>query len=316
MFARKGKDRRFERVQASDAKLRTRDRSRVFWRLAGSAFAALAALAAGVLLFWKGGGLLVDRLVLRNDAFSVQVLDIQTDGIIPIAHISRWTGLGQGDNLVGLDLGRVKRDLELVPSIESAAVEKVLPGTLRIRVTEREPIAQVCLFQSKGPDAPLEPKVLHLDRNGYVIPDLNLLGLGATLSNYFPTIVGIQASDLLAGRQVTSEQTRAGLRFLAEFARSPVAAAVSVTSVDVSGSQTLRVTTDDGSEITLANENFDQQLARWQRIYNYGVKTEKTLATLDLAVANYVPARWLEVSQTSLTKPRVRKPSLYRKKHV
>lgn len=46
-------------------------------------------------------------------------------------------------NLFALDLARIKRDLELAPAIQSAAVERVLPHTLKIRVTEREPVAQI-----------------------------------------------------------------------------------------------------------------------------------------------------------------------------
>ena len=50
--------------------------------------------------------------------------------------------VGLENNLFALDLSRVKRDLELVPAIESADVERILPHTLKICVTEREPIAQ------------------------------------------------------------------------------------------------------------------------------------------------------------------------------
>jgi cell division septal protein FtsQ len=60
----------------------------------------------------------------------------------------RWSGVREGENLLGLDLARVKRDLELVPLIRSAAVERVPPNTLRIRVSEREPLARVLAPQA------------------------------------------------------------------------------------------------------------------------------------------------------------------------
>ena len=52
--------------------------------------------------------------------------------------LRRWAGVKPGENLFALDLARVKRDLEMVPLIDSVSVERVLPRTLRIRVTERE----------------------------------------------------------------------------------------------------------------------------------------------------------------------------------
>src|SRR5580692_6029024 len=60
----------------------------------------------------------------------------------------RWTGVKEGANLIGLDLASVKRNLELVSVIDSVSVERVLPHTLRVRVTERQPIAQVNVPQA------------------------------------------------------------------------------------------------------------------------------------------------------------------------
>src|SRR6185369_5041854 len=95
--------------------------------------------------------------------FAIERLEIETDGVLAPEQLRTWGGVRPKDNLMALDLARVKRDLELVPAIESVIIERVLPGTLRIRVTEREPIAQVLVQQLQG----AEGGVYTLDANGF-----------------------------------------------------------------------------------------------------------------------------------------------------
>ncbi len=55
---------------------------------------------------------------------------------------------------MALDLMRVKRDLEMQPPIQFVAVERVLPHTLKITITEREPVAQTMVtFVRPGGEA-------------------------------------------------------------------------------------------------------------------------------------------------------------------
>ena len=94
-------------------------------RTAGFVLGAVA-LFVGV---WHGGGYLLKSGFYQNDHFSVRSVDIRTDGVIQSGQIQAWARVQKGDNLFGLDLQRVKRDLEMVPLIETAAVDRVLPET-------------------------------------------------------------------------------------------------------------------------------------------------------------------------------------------
>ena len=83
---------------------------------------------------WKGSELLLRQYAYENPTFAIQHLDIETDGVLSREQIQTWAGVRLQDNLLALNLARVKRDLELVPAIEAVAVERVLPRGLRIRV--------------------------------------------------------------------------------------------------------------------------------------------------------------------------------------
>ena len=103
----------------------------------------------GLYLAWRAGNWALDRFFYENRAFAIQQIDVQTDGAISAEQMRRWSGVKLGQNLLALDLASVKRNLELVPFIKAAAVERVCHARCGIRVIEREPLAQVYVPQPR-----------------------------------------------------------------------------------------------------------------------------------------------------------------------
>ena len=279
---------------------------------------AVFATVFGLYLVYRGGEWLLNRLVYENKAFAIEEIDTQTDGVISVDQLRRWAGVKPEANLMALDLGRVKRDLEMVPLVRSVSVERILPHTLRIRITEREPIAQVNVPRPR-PNGGLELSVYQLDADGWVILPLEPRDR-ATLPNQsddpLPVLCGINASTLQPGRRLTAPQVRAALQLLVAFEQSPMAGLVDLRRVDVSSPEVLVVTTGQGSDVTFGLTDFEQQLRRWHAIFESGRKTGNAIATLDLAVTNNVPLRWLEASAVPPAAPKLPKPSRSKKKHV
>ena len=116
--------------------------------------------------------------------------------------------------------------------------------------------------------------------------------------------------------KIDSPQARAALQLIASFESSAMAGLVDLKRIDVSEPEVLVVTTGQGSEITFSLDNFDQQLPRWQAVHEFGLKMNRVIATLDLAVPNNVPARWLEASTLPPSTPKTAKPLRIRKKNV
>ena len=84
--------------------------------------ALAVALVALVLVSWLGGGFALDRLVYENESFAVTEMDYRTDGIISENQLQNWGGVRLGDNLLSLDLLRIKRNIELTPRVKMASV--------------------------------------------------------------------------------------------------------------------------------------------------------------------------------------------------
>ncbi len=318
-FPRKPKNRCFDREQVLDVKVRSDElRHR---RLRAGLLALAFAFSVAVIVFVGSRGLewALSELVFTNEAFAVQVIDVQTDGVIAADQLRRWTGIKPGDNLLALDLRRIKRDLELSPLVQSAAVERVLPHTLRVRVIEREPIARVQMLQPRVRGSGLEAVTYYLDETGFVMFPLGRERRGGPPflpADELPVLTGIALGEVPPGRVVEAPRIHAALRFVQAFEQSPMAGWVEVQRLDVSAPETLAVTTGQGSEVTFAAHRVEDQLRRWQVIHEHARKQGKLIATLDLSLTNNIPARWSEAGDTSAVGPKKIKLSRYKKKHV
>ena len=315
-FKRTPKNRRLDRGSVLDVKLRTKEVRAARLKLLTTVLGVSLGTVTALFLVWRGGVWALDQFVFKNDAFAVRDLNIQTDGSIPIAQLRQWAGVKPGDNLLALDLARIKRDIELAPMIESAAVERVLPHTLRIRVTEREPIARIQMPQLQ-PQGGVAMVSYYFDEGGHVIQPLPALAdTTARNADSLPVLCGVNATELRPGSVVGSMKVIAALRLIAAFGTSPMSGLVEMKSVDVAGTEVLQVTTGQGGRITFALDRLDEQLRRWRAVHDYGQKNGRAIRTLDLSVANNSPVLWLDAGAVppSLLKPNPSLPS--KKRHV
>jgi len=317
-FSRRPKNRRSERVLVLDVKLRSQARRANRWRFAVLALTALVTVALGYALGERGWQWLREHAFYSNQAFALNTIEVQTDGWISPDQVRQWAGVKLGDNLLAIDLDRIKRDLELIPQVEQAVVERVLPHLLRLQVTEREPIAQV---QGLQPDerGSLVPAVLYLDAQGVAIPPLAQTQPHPLVSQALaalPVIRGVSSAELRAGQPTQHPAARTALRLVTELERSPLANLVELRAVELSSPGVLVATTSQGAEVTLGTDDLEQQLRRWRLVHQAGLRLGRAIGSLDLSVSNNCPLVWLEDSAVPPPKSKPVKFLPHRKKHV
>jgi cell division septal protein FtsQ len=312
------RNRRFgERQFVLDVKLRTRQMRVARWRAAGTGLAGVMGLALFVLLLWRGGEWFLNDAVYGNPAFAIQRVEVRTDGVIAPAVIRRWAMIRPGQNLLSLDLMRVKRDLEMYSPIAGVCVERVLPGTLRISVTERQPVARAFSLQPRrggGFDAVPED----FDETGVVMRPLDPAWRQTPVptNTFLPTLTGVPPGDLNPGRQAESPQVLAALRLLTQLDRSPMAGLVELQIINVASPEILEATTSQGARVTFSLDQFDAQLRRWRAIYNHGQEQGKAIATLDLSISNHLPVRWVAGNAMPPLPGQIAKPNKLKRKNV
>src|SRR5690242_13767861 len=254
------KNRRLHRSHVLDVKLRSDQVRATRLRLLMLSCVVVGSTVLGLYLVWRVGEAALNAFVYQNADFAIRQIDVQTDGKIAADQLRRWSGVKPGVNLIGLDLASVKRNLELVSAIDSVSVERVLPHTLRIRVKERDPIAQVNVPEMKN--GAIAIKVFQLDANGVVMQPLDprLSTVPVTqMSSGLPVITGVNALQLQPGRRVDLPQVQAALQLLEAFDTSPMAGLVDLRHLNAASPGVIVVTTGQGSEITFGLDNPERQ---------------------------------------------------------
>jgi cell division septal protein FtsQ len=222
-------------------------------------------------------------------------------------------------NLLALDIAKVKRDLEMIPRIQSASVDRLLPGTLLIKVVEREPMAQVNVPRPRAQVAGIDLQTYHLDPDGYVMMPLELHQrsvMPAQNDLQLPTVSGLDPNQVQPGRRIQNPQLQAAMRLLKFFDHSPMAGLVEIKKIDVANPDILVVVTTQGSEINFGLNEPEQQIRRWRVIHEVSQKQGKAIASLDLGVTNSLPLRLVDASAVVQTPTKPIKPLVNRKKHV
>lgn len=263
----------------------------------------------------------LQRFFYQNPTYAINQILVYTDGVISPEQIRAWAGVRLGQNLVKLDLPALKRNLELVPYIKVAAVERVLPHTLRIRVIEREPLAVAYVPRPRGTGG-FEMQPVFLDEDGYVLPPLEPRQLtGQTVQNpdQYPAVLGINAAELVPGKRLdltTHAALKAALELVVAFDRSPMVGLDSLQRIDVSSTDVLEVTTQLGSQITFSLTGLDRQLRRWHEIYKLAQRLGRTIASVDLAVSDNIPVRWATSAQVQPAGQNPPRPGSGKKRNV
>ena len=272
----------------------------------------------GLYLFWQTGEFLLNKFVYENADFSIQTVEVQTDGVIAPEQLRRWSGVKTGANLIGLNLARVKRNLEMISVVDTVSVERILPHTLKIMVTEREPVAQINVPHVDAAGA-ITVSVYQLDANGVVMmpldPRVSTVPISQT-ADPLPVITGLNVFQIQPAHRVELPEVQAALQLVTSFDHSPMVGLVDLQRIDVSEPRVIVATTAQGSEITFSLNNLDLQLRRWREIYDWSQQQGKTIGTADLAVANNVPVHLMAALTNPEVAPKAVKPLKIRRKNV
>jgi cell division protein FtsQ len=171
------------RLKAKRARRRTsRDLRRV--ALLGAPLALLAGVSGGVALSgWSPGHANGDgsALLALTGSLGLVVSDIEVEGrtTTDTATILAALGAHAGTPILAVSPARAKEQLEALPWVRSASIERRLPGTLYVRLVERQPLA---VWQHDN-------KLELIDRDGTVIPVTDLSRFAK-----LPTVVGGDAA--------------------------------------------------------------------------------------------------------------------------
>ncbi len=150
-------------------------------------FATLAAIGTGLYLADPAGRVasVMDNVAQLGQSAGLEVRDVVIEGRnnAPSDAVRAAIGSGQGDPILEFSPDEAKARLEQLAWVESAHVERRLPGTIFVRIVERQPFA---IWQHQG-------RFAVIDRSGKVVTTEALDAFGP-----LPLVVGAGADRAAA----------------------------------------------------------------------------------------------------------------------
>jgi len=243
-------------------------------------------VAVGVGLHF-GIALVLDRVLYTNPRYVLTKIEIEPLGHFSERQIRQAAGLEPGQNLWSLNLRQITHDLEQLPYVSSAKVERHFPDRVTILIHERVPVVKIV-----GLNIDLGTReTFYLDRDGVVLKPRDDDGSPA-----LPEIIGLTDTQAELEPGMKLEQTRLAraLQIMDALDHSQLHTSITIRTIDLSNPLAITMTTRQDMTITFRLDYIDQQLQRLWQIVNDPRFQQRSIATVDLTPDINVPVTFAQ----------------------
>lgn len=259
------------------------------------AFVAAVLVGAG----WAGKEGL-RSVFIENEEFRLQEIDLVTDGGITEHDFAMLTGIDPLASVFAFKLDDARRVLEKRPGIVKATVSRRLPGTLRVRVKERTPVAWLeCRpLGMIGRD----PRCgMLLDAEGFCFPCEEWMEDKAA---NLPVIVVQDAEQrhFEIGRQLRHRGAQRSLHLVNLSASMLAGARWSLPVVAVCNDFSLLAGTSEGALITFGMYDHQRQLDDLLALLRHTEQTGRLVGTVNLIPERNIPVTFAATGGQPLQK--------------
>lgn len=250
----------------------------------GLVLAMIVAVGAGLHF---GIAMALDRVLYTNPRYELTKIEIEPSGHFSPRLIRQAAGLEPGQNLWTLDLRQITHDLEKLPYVSNAKVERHFPDTVSILIHERVPVVKIV-----GLNIDLGTRELfYLDRDGVVLkPREDETAL------LLPEIIGLTNAEdeLEPGMKLEQSSLTRALQIIDAIDHSQLNTSITIGTVDLGNPLFITMKTRQNMTITFRPDYIDQQLQRLVQIVNYPDFQQRTIATVDLTPDSNVPVTFAQ----------------------
>jgi cell division protein FtsQ len=199
--------------------------------------------------------------------------------------IRQASGLEPGQNLWTLNLRQITRDLEKLPSVSSARVERHFPDKVTISIKERVPVVKIVAL-----NIDLNTRELfYLDRQCVVLKPRS--GEAVPL---MPEIIGLSDAELEPGMKLEQSSLTRALEILDAIEHSRLHTTIDIATINLSDPLSITMVTRNDMSIVFRLDSIDQQLARLLQIVEYPDFQMRQIRSVDLTPDINVPVTFAQ----------------------
>jgi cell division septal protein FtsQ len=233
--------------------------------------------------------LVLNHVLYTNPRYELTKIEIEPRDHFSERQIRQAAGLEPGENLWTLNLRQITRDLEKLPYVSSAKVERHFPDVITIHITERVPVVKIV-----GLNIDLGTKeTFYLDRDDVVLKPRE-----DDTVPLLPEIIGLTDAqdELEPGMKLEQSSLKCAMEILDEIDHSQLHTSITVRTINLSDPLSITMTTRQDMAITfrLDPQYIDQQLQRLVQIVNDPRFQQRPISTVDLTPDSNVPVTFAQ----------------------
>ncbi len=134
-------------------------------------------------------------------ALPIKKIEVHGAALTTREDVTEALGVGIGDPIMAASIPELERNVETLPFVEAAVVQRRLPGTLLVTLTERSPFA---VWQNQG-------HFVLIDRTGKIVENQGFSGKDAEAFAKLPLVVG-EGAPAAAGALIAALDAEPALR--------------------------------------------------------------------------------------------------------
>lgn len=243
-------------------------------------------VAVGAALHF-GIAMMLEGVLYTNPRYVLNKIEIEPRGHFSERQIRQAAGLEPGRNLWTLDLRQITRDLEKLPYVSSAKVERHFPDKVSILIHERVPVVKIV-----GLNIDLGTReTFYLDRDGVVLKPRE-----DEEAPLLPEIIGLSNAEdeLEPGMKLEQPSLKSAMEILDEIDHSQLHTSITIRTINLGNPLCITMSTRQDMTITFRLDYIGQQLQRLVQIVNYPDFQQRAIRTVDLTPDSNVPVTFAQ----------------------
>jgi cell division protein FtsQ len=242
-------------------------------------------IAVGVALHF-GISFVLDHVLYNNEHYTLAKIDIEPRGRFSERVIRQQAGLEPGENLWALNLAQITRDIEKLPYVSTARVERHFPDRVSIVIKERIPVVKIV-----GLNIDLNTReTFYLDRQCVVLKPRENESVP-----FLPEIVGLTDAELEPGATLERPSLARAMDILDAIDHSQLHTLIDIQTINLSDPLSIKMTTRQDMAINFRPDYIDQQLGRLLQIINYPDFAMRQIHSVDLTEDYNVPVTFSQI---------------------
>ena len=229
------------------------------------------------------------HIFIDNEEYRLQEIKLETNGYIDHTRIVEVTGIDLEASIFAIDTDVIRDRMRALPEVTQCVVERRLPGTLLVTLTERRPV--VWLKSDQGEFPGKQKGGILVDEDGVTFPCEGALW---ETSRDLPvvTVRDPQPDAFEHGQKMKHSEAMRALHLVQVFSAGDVRENWMPSEVVILNNYSMQVLCNDGSRAVFGMYDHDRQLGDFITVRERAMTTRRVIEHVNLIPEKNIPVKF------------------------